>query len=409
MDREVGDRIRLIREAVGLQAQDLAVRVGLDPTAISKIENGKRAIKAVELTRIAEALKVSPLALLEDDPILSNLPIAARRAGSSIARGEAYQRLLSLSELHVVLAGAGIPTSPNLAGVPDVIGLSWLTAATLLANWAISELRVGLEGDQRLGALANAIEGKLKIDVLVEPHPDDALSGAAITHRSFPLIFVNSEFPQSRSLFTLAHELGHVLAGHADDPITLDRELSGSTDAERMANAFAASYLMPEDLIRRKITQRGLNASTLAYLTYMLGVSYESLIYRLHNLRLINAEGRDKLRAINWPQASSNLDNPELSSGLSRAQIGRLQYRGTMKPAARPPALLLQRASEGYRKGIISIRPLAGLMGVDPEKLLDQTEADGDFQSAIEEVNSSNYGEIDNTESAEELFGGNPV
>jgi Zn-dependent peptidase ImmA (M78 family)/transcriptional regulator with XRE-family HTH domain len=409
MDREVGDRIRLIREAVGLQARDLAVRVGLDPTVISKIENGKRAIKAVELTRIAEALKVSPLALLEDDPILSNLPVAARRAGTSIARGEAYQRLLSLSELHVVLAGAGIPTSPNLAGVPDVAGLSWLEGATRLAIWAISELPLGFEGDQRFGALANAIEGKLKIDVLVEPHPDDALSGAAITHRSFPLIFVNSEFPQSRSLFTLAHELGHVLAGHADDPITLDRELSGSTDAERMANAFAASYLMPEDSIRKEITERGLKASTLAYLTYVLGVSYESLIYRLHNLRLINAEGRDKLKAISWPQASSGLDNPELSSALSRAQIGRLQYRGTIKPAARPPALLLQRAWDGYRKGVVSIRPLAGLMGVNPETLLDQIEADGDFRSAIEEVNSSNYDEIDNTESAEELFGGNPV
>ena len=409
MDQEVGARIRLIREAVGMQAQDLATRVGLDPTAISKIENGKRAIKAVELTRIADALKVSPLALLEDDPVLSNLPLAARRAGPSIARGEAYQRLLSLSELHVVLAGAGIPTSPNLAGVPGVAGLSWLEGATRLADWAIGELGVRLEGDQRLGALANAIEGKLKIDVLVESYPDDALSGAAITHRSFPLIFVNSEFPQSRSLFTLAHELGHVLAGHADDSITLDRELSGSTDAERMANAFAASYLMPEEYVRREIIERGRKVSTLAYLTYMLGVSYESLIYRLHNLRLINAEGRDKLKAISWQQLSSYFDNLELSSGLSRDQIGRLQYRGAAKPAGRPPALLLRRAWDGYKKGIIGIRPIAGLMDIDPDQLLDQIEAAGDTQSAIEEVNLSNYGEIDNTESAEELFGGNPV
>jgi Zn-dependent peptidase ImmA (M78 family)/transcriptional regulator with XRE-family HTH domain len=409
MDREVGARIRRMREAVGLQAQDLAARVDLDPTAISKIENGKRAIKAVELARIADALKVSPLALLEDDPLLSKLPLAARRAGSSIARGGAYQRLLSLSELHVVLAGAGLPTTPNLASVPDVAGLPWLEAATLLASWANHALRVEPVADQRLGAIADAIEGRLKIDVLIEPHPDDALSGAAITDRSFPLIFVNSEFPSSRSLFTLAHELGHVLAGHADDPITLDRELSGSTDAERSANAFAANYLMPEDQICREIAERGRNVSTLAYLTYRLGVSYESLVYRLHNLRLINAEGRDKLKSISWQQISSHFDDPELSSDLSREQIGRLQYRGTAKPAGRAPALLLRRASEGYRKGIISVRPLASLMGIDHEQLLDQIEAIGDFQAVIEELESSNYSEIGNTESAEELFGGNPV
>jgi len=175
-----------------------------------------------------------------------------------------------------------------------------------------------------------------------------------------------------------------------------------------MANAFAANYLMPEEGIRKEIAERGRKVSTLAYLTYMLGVSYESLIYRLHNLRLINAEGRDKLKAISWQQLNSHLANLGLSSGLSREQIGRLQYRGTVKPAGRPPALLLRRAWDGYRKGVISIRPLAGLMGLDPEKLLDQIEADGDIQSSIEEVNSSNYGETDSTESAEELFGGSP-
>jgi Zn-dependent peptidase ImmA (M78 family)/transcriptional regulator with XRE-family HTH domain len=407
MDGDVGARIRLIREAVGLQAQDLAARVDLDPTVISKIENGKRAIKAVELTRIADTLKVSPLALLEDDPVLSKLPLAARRAGPSIARGEAYQRLLSLSELHVVLAGAGIPTSPNLAGVPDVAGLSWLEGATRLADWANDELSLE-PGDQRLGALATTIETKLKIDVLIEHYADDALSGAAITHRSFPLIFVNGDVPKPRSLFTMAHELGHVLAGHADDSITLDRELSGSTDAERMANAFAASYLMPRDFILTEITERDRKVSTLAYLTYMLGVSYESLIYRLHNLRLINAEGRDKLKAISWQQLSAHLANPAYSFGLSRAQIGRLQYRSTAKPAYRPPALLLQRAWDGYEKGIISIRPLAGLMDLEPDQLLDQIEAPEDVESAIEALDSSNYGDIDSTESAEELFGGNP-
>jgi Zn-dependent peptidase ImmA (M78 family)/transcriptional regulator with XRE-family HTH domain len=407
MDGDVGARIRLIREAVGLQAQDLAARVDLDPTAISKIENGKRAIKAVELTRIADALKVSPLALLEDDPVLSKLPLAARRAGPSIARGEAYQRLLSLSELHVVLAGAGIPTSPNLAGVPDVAGVSWLEGATRLADWAYGQLPLE-RGDQRLGALATTIEGKLKIDVLIEPYPGDALSGAAITHQSFPLIFVNSDFPEPRSLFTMAHELGHVLAGHADDSITLDRELSGSTDAERMANAFAASYLMPEDFILTEITERGRKVSTLAYLTYMLGVSYESLIYRLHNMRLINAEGRDRLKTISWQQLSALLANSAYSSELTRAQIGRLQYRSTAKPAYRPPALLLQRAWDGYEKGIISIRPLAGLMDLPPDQLLDQIEAAEDVGAAIEELDSSDYGTVDNAEPDEELFSGSP-
>lgn len=410
MEPEVGARIRRIREAAGLRAQDLAARVDLDPTAISKIENGRRAIKTAELTRIADALKVSPLALLEDDTLLTDLPIAARRAGTSIAQGGAYERLLSLSELHVVLADAGIPTTPNLAAVPRTTGMGWFEAANRLADWALQRLNFQVvEGDQRLAALADAIERELDVDVFIKAYPGDPLSGAAITHPAFPLIFVNSDHPRSRSLFTLAHELGHILAGHAEDSITLDRELAGSTDAERMANAFAANLLMPEPEIRAAIEGNGRKMSTLVRLVNTLGVSYESLVYRLHNLRLINADGRDKLRAISWQQLSAHLSEPSLSSGLPREQIGRLQYRGTAKPAGRPPALLLRRAAEGYQKGVISIRPLAALKDVDPDTLLDALEAIADFDAAVHEVDNAHFGDVDTTETQDELFAGSPV
>jgi Zn-dependent peptidase ImmA (M78 family)/DNA-binding Xre family transcriptional regulator len=402
-------RIRRLREAAGLQAQDLAVRVGLDPTAVSKIETGKRAIKAAELARIAEALKVSPLALLEEDSLVSKLPIAARRAGATVVRGKAYERLLSLSELHVVLAGAGIHTTPYLASVPDVAGLSWLEGAKVLARWASEALSLDLVGDQRLNALATAIEDRLNIDVFVESYPDDALCGAAITDRAFPLIFVNGYFPLPRALFTLAHELAHVLAGHAEDPITLDQELSGSNDPERMANAFAAFYLMPEDIICAEFDGPRRTVSTLASLAYKLGVSYESLIYRLHNLKLINAEGRDKLRAVSWQALTAQVDSPTLSTDLTRVEVARMRSRGGKRPDRRAPAVLLRRAWDGQRKGVLSVRPLAALMGVEPEELLDQIGETDDFNAMIKELNANNYSATDDTETAEELFGGPPV
>lgn len=411
MELEVGARIRVIRESAGLLAQELAARVGLDPTAMSKIETGKRAIKTEELTRIAEALKISPLALLNDDPLLSNLPIAARRAGSSTARGDAYKRLLSLSELHVVLADAGLPTSPNLYPVPQTAGMSWLDGAKTLAAWASHNLEVNAIGDQRFGAIADLIEARLKVDVLVEAHSGDPLSGATITDRSFPMIFVNSDFPRSRCLFTLAHELGHLLAGHTDDPITLDRELSGTTDAERMANAFAAIYLMPEDEVTTAIAEHGRKVSTLVHLVYSLGVSYESLVYRLHNLRLIDAEVRDQLKSVSWSQIVAHLNDPELSlsGNLNRQEIRQLRDRSNAKPVGRPPALLLNRALDGYQKGIISIRPLAALKGVAPDELLDELEGSDQFRESIAEADSPNDQGSNGAMSDEELFAGNPV
>jgi Zn-dependent peptidase ImmA (M78 family)/transcriptional regulator with XRE-family HTH domain len=404
MDPAVGTRIRRLREAAGLKAQDLADRVGLDATALSKIENGRRSVKSNELARLADALKVSPLALLEDDPLLSNFPVAAHRAGSSIAvEHGAYERLVSLTELHVVLADAGIPTSPDLAPVPPVAGVDWLDDAETLADWARSELPLTASGDQRLAQLVDRIESRLSIDVLIEPFAGDPLSGAALIDRSFPLLFVNGDHSRPRSLFTLAHELGHLLAQRADDGIALDRELAGSTDSERLANAFAASYLMPESEISLELEKYRRVLSTLVRLTDLFGVSYETLVYRLHSLRLVDAEGRDRLTALNWHELVDRS-----ARALRGTEIGRLHLRD-QKPEGHVPGMLVQRAFQGYHKGVLSIRPLAGLLRRDQTELLQQLTSGGDMTEEFEHLDSAQLNGNATEESTKELFSGRPI
>ena len=397
----------VFREAAGLQAQELAARVDLDPTVLSKIENGKRAVKSVEVARLAGALRVSPLALLEDDPLLTGLPIAARLAGHSISAGGAYDRLVGLSELHVVLADGGIHSSPDLAGVPDVHHLSWLVGADILSDWAGSELELAAEGDRRLALLADAIESRLKVDVLIESFPGDALSGAAITDNTFPLLFVNADHAGPRSLFTLAHELGHLLAGHRDEGnITFDRELASSTDEERLANAFAARYLLPEDEIFSAIEERGRRTSTLVYLCQQYGVSFETLIYRLHNLQLIDAQGRDRLIELSWQQLVNQSSEVLRRSGFSQPEIGKLLSRNQLNPEERFPALLVRRAFDGFRKGLISVRPLAGLLKEDSTELLERLSAP-DIELQFLEM--PQVPRQDRGVTLEDLFAGSPV
>lgn len=409
MEAELGARIKSAREALGLRASDLATRVGLDPTALSKIENGRRAVKSVELARIAQALRVSPLALLQPESLLGRLPIAARQAGSSVAMGAAYDRLVSLAELHVVLSDSGFPSSPNLASVPSVVGEYWLDAANALSTWALQHLDPGLVGDERFAALVDKIETNLGLDVVVEAYEGDPLTGAAITDPSFPLLFVNAAHSLPRSLFTLAHELGHVLAGHDGASITLDRELSGSTDDERIANAFAASFLMPEDIVTTTIEQQGRQYATLVQLAYRLSVSFESLIYRLHNLGEINAEGRDRLMQVNWRGVVLGMSDPSAFGGLNKNQAARFQARWVTAPPTSPPAMLIQRATSGYRKGVIGAQALAQLFGGDTEQLLSQLQDDPDLVEA-HEIIAANYAPANGAqdEDAEKRFSGIP-
>ncbi|MEJ7721801.1 MAG: ImmA/IrrE family metallo-endopeptidase [Ilumatobacteraceae bacterium] len=54
-----------------------------------------------------------------------------------------------------------------------------------------------------------------------------ALQEPRITDRSFPLVFVRASQPRPRALFTLAHELAHVLAGDGDT-FTVDEDLTAA-------------------------------------------------------------------------------------------------------------------------------------------------------------------------------------
>ena len=87
----------------------------------------------------------------------------------------------------------------------------------------------------------------------------------------------------------------------------------------------------------------------------------------------------------------------------ARTLLGRLGTR----PEQRPPEWLTVRAFAGYRQGVLSVRPLAGLLGVDPDDLL--------VRMAIMEKDATEVLEEDYEERADqattdvERFSGSPV
>lgn len=73
-NREVGARIRSLREASGLTQTRLAKRVGTSQTALSEIERGNRGISAHQAVRLAAALRCSPNQILGTSSHNGNAP-----------------------------------------------------------------------------------------------------------------------------------------------------------------------------------------------------------------------------------------------------------------------------------------------------------------------------------------------
>lgn len=137
------------------------------------------------------------------------------------------------------------------------------------------------------------------IVVFVRPLGQHGPMGAYVRRPDFAAVLLNSDVYLPRLRFTAAHELGHHEYGSAG---VVDQTVGTFTrdPEEKRANAFAAAFLMPRDaLVRHVTTDPDVSPEGVLELSSELGVSYESLVFRLHNVGLLpgGAAKRDALQA----------------------------------------------------------------------------------------------------------------
>ena len=140
---------------------------------------------------------------------------------------------------------------------------------------------------------------RLGYKLLRYPLGDNADLGFAVKKDNDIIIFTNSCSRLSREIFTLAHEIGHVIlhlndeSSFIDDSITINGR---STDKkEQEANYFAACLLMPAEDVGRFIDlgiqdfgEKGLSAMDIARIMSEFNVSFDMALNRLESLGIID-------------------------------------------------------------------------------------------------------------------------
>ncbi|MXW57315.1 MAG: ImmA/IrrE family metallo-endopeptidase [Acidimicrobiia bacterium] len=364
-----GQQLQRLREAAGVPIQHLAAKSGISAEDLLALEGGKDDISGDQLADIAASLNISPLAVLEPQSLLGQMALATRMNSEEELSATTASRVIGLAELHWALKEGGQPAFPSVDWSPQIPISNWLARSNEIAEWAIERYSIferENKNHNRFASLVAFIEDEFQIDVMVDSLGSEGPEGVSIVNDEFPFILINQDRSRPRALFTLAHELGHILNG---ETITLriDRDLKARTDDERIANAFAAAFLMPENDIIRIIEESGRKGIALARMMVDFGVSFESLVYRLHNLQIINANGRDELRRVGWGGLLDSVEDEETTRIL-------LAARGS-RPERRMPIWLVWRCLHGVFDGIISAAPLADLLGVDIEELIDAVNA----------------------------------
>lgn len=396
---DIGRRVMQLRDGAGATLDDVASALGVSPQDLSAIERGDRDMGDADLTAFADLVGVSELAILEPDSLLGRLAVAPRAGEATASARQAHQRLIALAEIHHVLRSDGHEAQPRVAGAPKDGPEPWLRRANRLADWAGQRLGDFTDDPpeaDKLAALAAAIECQFGVDVMVESLGDDGPLGMSLTDPEFPFILINADVMRPRAMFTLAHELGHVLAGDGSE-IKIDENLRGDNDEERLANAFAAALLMPQQRIDALIEEHGRDAKCLAMMILSFGVSFESLIYRLHNLQVINAKGRDALKNAGLHGLLRALNDTEESAMLLAARE---------RPPRKPPRHLTTRCISGVWDGTISAAPLAGLLDVETDELVEKLSKAWETADAISEDYSTPK---DSPDVVEQAYDADPI
>lgn len=136
---------------------------------------------------------------------------------------------------------------------------------------------------------------------LVEYNLGDDVSGVLIINDNVGTIGINYSNSYLRQRFTMAHELGHYLMHASKTEVFIDKDFlvkyrhsnNYSTQEKRQeyeANMFAASLLMPKDIIELEMESPELNGlsevEVIATLANKFKVSEVAMSYRFANLNL---------------------------------------------------------------------------------------------------------------------------
>jgi hypothetical protein len=119
-----------------------------------------------------------------------------------------------------------------------------------------------------------------------------------LAHPKHPVVLINTQQQtRARRLFTLAHELAHVLMGQSgiSDPFVRKNAV------ERRCNRFAGSFLVPKAFVTRLIGSpitKNPDLEDVRWASRKLKISQEATVFRLEQLAYYQEGSHEKWRAL---------------------------------------------------------------------------------------------------------------
>jgi len=304
--------LRWARESLNYGLEDVADRIKKSVETIESWEKGKESPTYVQLETLAYQIYKRPIAVFffpeppkEDTPTKSfrTLPdVEVQKLSATFIRlfREAHAMQIKLNELCERKNPAEKRIFEDIQ-VTQQVDINRL--AELVRKYLGTQLRDQIQWrgtDEALSNWRDAIQER-GVFVFKKAFKQDEISGFCLYHSRFPVIYINNTMPRTRQIFTIFHELAHLLfktGGIAKLRADYIRYLSGNKrEVEVFCNRFAGVFLVPD----KDFDEQAVNTDdqSISILAERYNVSREVILRKLLDRGMVD-QGYYDQKAKTW-------------------------------------------------------------------------------------------------------------
>ena len=172
----------------------------------------------------------------------------------------------------------------------------------------------------------------LGVYVFKDAFKDDRISGICLNDDHFPVIVINNSMSFARQIFTLFHELYHLISDTSGAEIIRDDYYIALNDhqsgIERACDTFANAFLVPMDDFKQELKKKPLNEDRIEELATLYSVSKEAIMYKLYKMGKMTAAEYNDLKEFFYGDATRNGEKRKGQSGGGNHYYTQLTYLG---------------------------------------------------------------------------------
>ena len=356
---DIGQRLKIAREAIGYTQQKASQLSGVGKSSICEFEKDKREPKFSDLSKLAEVYRKKIEFFLTDSPIIENVALWRDKPNdeeeAKKTEAEFYQLCQQYRDLEILMDEVKEPKLP-VSDITDPTKFDY-DQAELFAKEVQQKFRLG---DVPIASLKQILEEIYFVKIFYLNFPGSAIS--RVWEQFGPAILLNAKNKQWRRSYDLAHELFHLLTW---DVFRATSKVESEYE-DKLANAFASRLLMPEESIKDRV-KAGLNSEgqisfdQLDDIAREFDVSLIALIYRIAGIYKFKKE-----------QTEKHIDSAEKYLTL-------LKPRPSYQPA-KLPERYCDLALRALREGKLSLMQFAKYMDISYKKAQEYLTEDEDFK-----------------------------